>query len=303
MSRDSEKVFSEINKYIKENADENMSMDEMNDLIQEFMEQYNSNLPGEITEETAETTDDYLELAENANSKAQALKFAKKAVQLDQDNLDAKKMVEEITTEHPYEMVGKYQKLIEYGKTVMDKKGYMNEDSIGDYWGISETRPFIRLYSSYLDLLVNCGMMRMATTVGEEIIRYNTNDNLGIRYILMHVYAYLEDEKSMLALYKKYDEHDESQMLLPISIIYYKLGDFEKAAEYLRRLTKTNKDTGRFIRAFVNDTLDKYASRMNPMGYQPFTIEEFLVELHEHTYLFEVVPCYFDWAAQVIKKK
>lgn len=303
MSRDSEKVFREINKYIKENADENMSMDEMNDLIQEFMEQYNSNLPGEITEETAETTDDYLELAENANSKAQALKFAKKAVQLDQDNLDAKKMVEEITTEHPYEMVGKYQKLIEYGKTVMDKKGYMNEDSIGDYWGISETRPFIRLYSSYLDLLVNCGMMRMATTVGEEIIRYNTNDNLGIRYILMHVYAYLEDEKSMLALYKKYDEHDESQMLLPISIIYYKLGDFEKAAEYLRRLTKTNKDTGRFIRAFVNDTLDKYASRMNPMGYQPFTIEEFLVELHEHTYLFEVVPCYFDWAAQVIKKK
>lgn len=303
MSRDSEKVFREINKYIKENADENMSMDEMNDLIQEFMEQYNSNLPGEITEETAETTDDYLELAENANSKEQALKFAKKAVQLDQDNLDAKKMVEEITTEHPYEMVGKYQKLIEYGKTVMDKKGYMNEDSIGDYWGISETRPFIRLYSSYLDLLVNCGMMRMATTVGEEIIRYNTNDNLGIRYILMHVYAYLEDEKSMLALYKKYDEHDESQMLLPISIIYYKLGDFEKAAEYLRRLTKTNKDTGRFIRAFVNDTLDKYASRMNPMGYQPFTIEEFLVELHEHTYLFEVVPCYFDWAAQVIKKK
>ncbi len=303
MSRDSEKVFREINKYIKENADENMSMDEMNDLIQEFMEQYNSNLPGEITEETAETTDDYLELAENANSKEQALKFAKKAVQLDQDNLDAKKMVEEITTEHPYEMVGKYQKLIEYGKTVMDKKGYMNEDSIGDYWGISETRPFIRLYSSYLDLLVNCGMMRMATTVGEEIIRYNTNDNLGIRYILMHVYAYLEDEKSMLALYKKYDEHDESQMILPISIIYYKLGDFEKAAEYLRRLTKTNKDTGRFIRAFVNDTLDKYASRMNPMGYQPFTIEEFLVELHEHTYLFEVVPCYFDWAAQVIKKK
>lgn len=303
MSRDSEKVFRKINKYIKENADENMSMDEMNDLIQEFMEQYNSNLPGEITEETAETTDDYLELAENANSKEQALKFAKKAVQLDQDNLDAKKMVEEITTEHPYEMVGKYQKLIEYGKTVMDKKGYMNEDSIGDYWGISETRPFIRLYSSYLDLLVNCGMMRMATTVGEEIIRYNTNDNLGIRYILMHVYAYLEDEKSMLALYKKYDEHDESQMLLPISIIYYKLGDFEKAAEYLRRLTKTNKDTGRFIRAFVNDTLDKYASRMNPMGYQPFTIEEFLVELHEHTYLFEVVPCYFDWAAQVIKKK
>lgn len=192
------------------------------------------------------------------------------------------------------------KKLENSGKEVMMKKGYMSEDSIGDYWEISETRPFIRLYSSYLDLLVDCGMMRMATTVGEEIIRYNTNDNLGIRYILMHIYAYLEDEKSMLDLYEKYDE---SQILLPISILYYKLGDFEKAAEYLRRLTKTNKDTGRFIRAFLNDSLDKYASRMNPMGYQPFTIEEFLVELHEHTYLFEAVPCYFDWAAQVIKKK
>ena len=275
MSRDSEKVFREINKYMKENADENMSMDEMNDLVQKFMEQYNSNLPEEITEETAKTADDYLDLAENANTKAQALNFAKKAVQLDQDNLDAKKMVEELTTEHPYEMVGKYQKLIEYGKKIMDREGYMNENSIGDFWGISETRPFIRLYSSYLDLLVDCGMMRMATTVGEEIIRYNINDNLGIRYILMHIYAYLEDEKSMLTLYKKYDEQDESQMLLPISILYYKLGNFEKAEDYLRSLKKINKDTGRFIRAFLNGSLDKYASQMDPWDTSHLQLKSF----------------------------
>lgn len=303
MSRESEKVFKAINEYLRQCADENMSTEDIDDLIEKFIEQYNNNLPNEVTEENAKTSDDFYELAENASSKAQALKFAKKAVELDSDNIDAKRMVEEITTEHPYEMVEKYQKLIVYGKKVMTKKGYMNEVSMGEYWGISETRPFIRLYSAYLDLLVDCGMMRMATNVGEEIIRYNEADNLGIRYILMHIYAYLEDENSMLDLYRKYDECDETQVLLPMSILYYKMGDFEKSKDYLKRLMKVNKDTGRFIRAFVNGELDKYASRMNPMGYQPFTIEEFMVGLHEYTYLFEGVPCYFDWAAQAIKKK
>ncbi|MDD3339823.1 MAG: hypothetical protein PHS82_13325, partial [Lachnospiraceae bacterium] len=303
MSRDTEKVFKEVHKYLDQNTNENMSMDEMNELIQNFMEQYNGNLPGEVTEKTAETSDDFYELAENAETKAQALKFAKKALLLDPDNIDAKVMVTEITTEHPYEMVGKYQALIAYAKEVMDRKGYLNEETIGDYWGITETRPFIRLYSNYLNLLIECGMMRQAARIGEEIIKYNEGDNLGIRFMLMHIYAYLEDEKGMLELHHKYDKHEETQMLLPISIAYFKMAEFGKAEEYLRRLAKVNKDTGRFMRAFLNDTLDKYISRMNAMGYRPFSIEELLVELHENSYLFETAPCYFDWAVQMLKKK
>lgn len=255
------------------------------------------------TEATARTAEDFLELAEDADSKAQALKYAKMASRLDADNIDAKRMVEELSTEHAYELVKKYQKLIEQGKAIMAKKGYMKEEIIGEYWGILETRPFMRLYGGYVSLLVESGMMRLAAGACEEAIRYSENDNMGLRYTLMHIYAYLEDEKSMLKLHKKYGKQEETQLLLPLSILYYKLADWEKAEEYLDRLVKRNKDTQKFIHAVYSDTLDKYSSRMGSLGYQPFTIEEYIVELSENIYLFETVEGYFDWADQILSRK
>lgn len=304
MSRESEKTLRGINEFLAQNVDENMSMDEMNELVQKYMEEYNANLSfDELTEETAETSDDYYELALDTKTKAQALKYARKAVKLDPDNLDAKEMLAQMTTEHPFELVDKSKHLIDYGKKMLERNGYFNEESFGDYWTIIETRPFIRVYSHYLDLLIDCNMMRKAASIGEEIIRFNEGDNLGIRYRLMHIYAYLEDEKSMLELHHKYDNHEQTQFLLPMSILYFKLDNYKKAKEYLERLTKVNKDTSKFVKAIMNDSLDKYMSCMSDMGYQPYTIEEFIVEMQENVFLFETVPCYIDWAVQTLKKK
>ena len=130
------------------------------------------------TVHTAETSWDYYEMAEDAETEEEALKFARKALELDPDKIDAKVMVAEMETEHPHEMLKKYEELIEYGKEIMERKGYMEGDLIGEYWMIIETRPFMRLYNSYLELLTACGMMRKAADIGKEMIRYNENDNL-----------------------------------------------------------------------------------------------------------------------------
>ena len=82
----------------------------------------------------------------------------------------------------------------------------------------------------------------------EELLRLCEGDNLGIRYALMHLYAYFENEDGALALHKKYDEYEESQMLFPLAVLYYKKADFEASLQYLRRLAKANKDTKKFLR-------------------------------------------------------
>ena len=85
-------------------------------------------------------------------------------------------------------------------------------------------------------------------------------------------------------------------MLLPLSILYFKKGEFDKAEEYLKRLKATNKDTKRFFRAIKKDKLDRYVEEMDDYGYQPFTIEELIVELMENSFLFRGIPLYMDWA-------
>ena len=89
MSRETEKLFKELHQYIDEHSGEDRSREGVEKLINSFMAQYNGNLPQPVTEDTAETSDDYLELAFNAETMKDAQRYAKKALQLDPFNFDA----------------------------------------------------------------------------------------------------------------------------------------------------------------------------------------------------------------------
>lgn len=105
----------------------------------------------------------------------------------------------------PSKVYGKLSEAVKNGTRFMEKEGLMDGDSIGEFWGILETRPYMRLLNRYADFMAEAGMMGLAAKEYEEMIRLSENDNLGVRYSLMHVYAYLEQEEPALELHKKYD--------------------------------------------------------------------------------------------------
>lgn len=297
MGRESEKALKAMHKFLEEKGSEDMTMDDVNDLLQKFTEDYNHNLPGKITEKTAKTADDYLELAEEARTKAKAEQYIKKALELEPDNLDAiSASLDMIMDDDPWEYYQKLSEAVKNGTKLMEKKGFMDEESIGRFWGILETRPYMRLLNRYAEFLAEAGMMTPAARVYEEMIRLSENDNLGVRYRLMHIYAFLNQEESALELHKKYDSYEETQMLLPLSVLYFKRGDFNKAEDYLKRLCAANKDAKKFFRAIKRNKLDQYADEISDYGYQPFTIQELIVELMENSFLFSTVPLYMEWA-------
>lgn len=303
MSRETEKAFKQFEAFAKENGGDNMNEKELGDLFEQFINQYNHNLPQQMTEKNAETSDDFMELAEDAGNEASALKYARKALQLDADNLDAERMIAEITATDELDLLKKLESAIKHGTELMEREGYMADD-IGHFWGITATRPYMRLRQEYMETLKDCGMTRRAIAECEEMLRLCENDNLGVRYTLMHLYALMEEEQPALELHKKYDGHEETQMLLPLSVLYYKQGQWDKAGDYLKRLSKANKDTKKFFRALKNDTLDQYIDQMQEYGYRPFSIEELITELMENPEVFRSAPGYFRWAdRQLIKKK
>ncbi len=248
------------------------------------------------SEKIVKTADEYLELAEEATTKAAAEKYIKKALELEPDNLDAVSASLDLIDDSTVEYYQKLSEAIKNGTKQMEKKGLMDEDSIGAYWGILETRPYMRLLSRYAEYLVDNGMMTLAAQEYEEMIRLCETDNLGARFQLMHIYAYLEREEPALELHKKYDEYEETQTLLPLSVLYFKRGDFDKAEEYLKRVSAANKDTKKFFRAVKRNKLDRYVEQISSYGYRPFTIEELIVEMMENSFLFRNIPLYMEWA-------
>ena len=108
MSRQTEKMFKEFERFMQENDNIEISgEDELNQALKTFMSQYQPN------NDDVETADDYLELAESADTKKEALKYAKKAAELEPDNLDAAAMVIELSCTSSEKLSEKYKNLID----------------------------------------------------------------------------------------------------------------------------------------------------------------------------------------------
>lgn len=133
------------------------------------------------------------------------------------------------------------------------KEGYFEDDSIGEFWLMTETRPFMRVYSTYMDELMRGGKLRLAIEVGMDMLRLCENDNLGKRYDLMNCYAALEDEEAALALQNRYPEEKSAMFLLPLSVLFYRLGKEEQARQYLKELMAVNADTKNSSRRSFRD--------------------------------------------------
>lgn len=308
MSRETEKIFKELHAFLEQRGMENMSEEEAQRAINEFMQMHNIAPRVPLTEATAKTADDYFELAAESGSKPKALKYLKEAIKLDPDHIDALSSMAMFTYKNHWDLLNKLQEVVEHGKKVLQQKGWDAQEYIGDYWLITETRPYMRAKADYINVLFGSGMLRKAAAECEELLRLCEGDNLGVRYKLMHIFAILEEKDKALALHKKFGEHNETQMLLPLSILMFKLGEMNLAADYLKRLASSNKDTKKFIKLAMQDGAQELIERFydedeSPQCYRPFTMDEFVMEINEYPDMFSLSEGYFYWAHEELKPK
>ena len=302
MSRESEKVLKDLQKFLDAHAEDTKNEADADALTERFFAEYNQKCIGQ-KDHAPETADDYLDLAEQATSKKKCVEYLHKALALEPDNLDARLQLITRTLEEALdEQRLALQELLDAADKQMEKTGAFKEYA-GEFWTAPETRPYMRVRYTYFDVLISCGMMRRAIDEGQRLLELCENDNLGVRYQLMHLYAHMEDELHALALHKQFDSYEETQMLLPLAVLYYKLNQFDKAEDYIKRLAKVNKGAKKFLRAAARDQLYDYMDEMSPYGYQPFTMEELLDELLSASYLFDSVPYFFPWASKALAAK
>jgi len=146
-----------------------------------------------------------LSKAAEANSPKRRIQLAEAALALYPDSSDAYLILaEEAENEHEaraFLKAGMDAGRRELGETYFKQnKGY--------FWGLSETRPYIRICKSYAESCWFGGNGEEAAKTLEHILELNPDDNTGARYLLLAVYLYnnrLEDADRMLKTYGKDD--------------------------------------------------------------------------------------------------
>ena len=267
---------------------------ELNEKLQEFMQKYNA---GEIDYTNTILDDAYelLEKAENTKSKTQAIKYAKEAYDMCPNCFDA------ILFQCDLEENGiKRMKLLddglEFEKSRLTKEKYFDKENIGHFYGIFETRPYIRGLVIKAEYLLEEGKISQAENVCREVLRLNENDNMGARYLLMAIYATLEKENDMQKLYKKYPEED-LEMMFPLFALYYKLGNDKKAKEYLNRVDKCNSNFVKFFKGTI-----KESKNVSSGYYSRGDSSEIFMYLNRYDYLLITMPKLHEYVIENLMK-
>ena len=282
-----------LQEFLKNNNVENI--DEANEKLQEFIKMYNNR---EIEYENTPLDDAYeiLEEAQNAKDEKEAIKLAKKAYEKSKECFDA------ILFQCDLEENGiRRMKLLddglEFEKNRLTKEKYFDKENIGHFYGIFETRPYIRGLVIKAEYLLEEGKISQAENVCREVLRLNENDNMGARYLLMAIYATLEKENDMQKLYKKYPEED-LEMMFPLFALYYKLGNDKKAKKYLNRVDKCNSN---FVK-FFNGTI-KESKNVSSGYYSRGDSSEIFMYLNRYDYLLITMPKLHEYVIENLMKK
>ena len=270
------------------------SIDNANEKLQEFIKMYNN---GEIEYENTPLDDAYeiLEEAQNAKTEKEAIKLAKKAYEKSRECFDA------ILFQCDLEENGiKRMKLLDEGlefeKNRLKKEKYFDKENIGHFYGIFETRPYIRGLVIKAEYLLEEGKLRQAESVCKEVLKLNKNDNMGARYLLMAIYATLEEENDMLKLHKEYPE-ESLEMIFPLFALYYKLGNDMKAKEYLNRVDKCNSNFVKFFKGTI-----KESKEVNLGYYSRGDSSEIFMYFGRYDYLLITMPKLHEYVIENLMK-
>lgn len=302
MSRETERVIKEMHKYISEKTHGEVPSDEeMDKLIQEFMQLHNAMPKVTLTEKNATTADDFLELASEAKTKKKEIEYLQKALELEPNNIDAAAELLFTKRLKTAQLLVELDALIAKAKSILKEDGTYR-DSMGHFWGVLETRPYMRLLQTRMELLKRCGMMKMALQQAQEMLKLNPGDNQGIRFEMMPMYAWLEDElHARKFVGQNKDEKDSAFFQLPLSVLYFSLGQWDKAKAILLEMTDTYTLTAmrKFVRAASTQD-DEVLENTSPYGYQPGRFSELQDAYFVGNNLYFFHLPYFEWAEEIL---
>jgi tetratricopeptide (TPR) repeat protein len=132
-----------------------------------------------------------------------------------------------------------YQKGVEAGEKALGKAFFAEHE--GYFWGMLETRPYMRARAGLASVLWNLGRKQEAQAHYQEMLRLNPNDNQGIRYTLLVLLLDLNRMDEVDALLGEYEGDWSSEWSYTrVLRAFQKEGDSQAAQEALKGALEQN---------------------------------------------------------------
>lgn len=128
-----------------------------------------------------------------------------------------------------------WEKAVSIGRSALPAKF-----AAGDHleWGWLENRPFLRSLHGLAVASYAQGDTQKATSLYEELLSYNPNDNQGVRELLMEGYLESQEHQKALQICRKYPDDCSPGILYGFPLLLFKLGKKDQAQRKLLEAVK-----------------------------------------------------------------
>ena len=225
----------------------------------------------------------YLSDALLTQSDDNAIEYAKKAIELDPDNLEA----EALLVEYEEELVNKlskYNKLIDKVKEKLKELNIDLKKNIGFLWEFEESQLLLRLYYNKIYTLKSLGRYRDVIALSKEYLALDKEDRMEVKYMLEEAYCFVEEFEKCKEVYDEFLNKTPLSIFI-LSIMYFKKGEYESSIWYLNKLNDINpfiiKNLTKTLSSIIDDDVIQGENNVinsiyNPKEEADFTIREVL---------------------------
>lgn len=149
-------------------------------------------------------------------------------------------------TANPNEALELYQRGVAVGAEALGETAF--QDDVGSFWGLLQTRPYMRARHELALALWRLGHRDEAVGHYHEMLRLNPNDNQGIRYLLIDALLELGRDVDADALLERYEDDDSARWTWSAALLAFRrTGNSAPANMALARAVKANRHVAAYL--------------------------------------------------------
>jgi tetratricopeptide (TPR) repeat protein len=233
-----EKVSQDLGRLLAEK--EFGSIEEANAFLENMLREGGGQFPSAPAPTTPlERAQDLIYEAFETESSRKRVQLAKKALNVSPDCADAYVLLAEESAKSLQEAKDLYEKGVQAGERALGEETF--EEEAGHFWGILETRPYMRAREGLAACLWELGEREAAIEHCREMLDLNPGDNQGIRYELARWLLDEEMDEELGELLERYEEDASAFWVYTRALwMFRKEGDTEEATAALKEAIETN---------------------------------------------------------------
>jgi len=159
-------------------------------------------LPKVVPDTPAGKAQELMYQAWEARTRNKRLKLARQALEIWPDCADAYVLLAEETAKTPEEARVLFEQGVQAGERAIGPENFKAWE--GHFWGVLETRPYMRALEGLARALAALGEDQAAADRFREMLRLNPNDNQGVRYTLLYAFLAAGDDAGAERLFKQF---------------------------------------------------------------------------------------------------